>query len=118
MSCLLELLGEAAKGVEAQLKPQLQGFFGGVVRSYLPQRWVFLTDDGTATLGVETDGIVWAREGADPSPDVTIRTSHAVLSQALRTRRREALSPNPVQVTAHTSRGRIAFDFTRRRLGL
>ncbi len=118
MSCLVELLSEAGKGVEAQLKPQLSGFFGGVVRSYLPQRWVFVTEEGSATLGVETDGVVWARPGAEPSPDVTIRTSHAKLAQALKTRAREGLPPDPVNVTAHTTRGRTAFDFTRRRLGL
>lgn len=118
MSCLVELLSEAGKGVEAQLKPQLAGFFGGVVRSYLPQRWVFVTEEGSATLGVETDGVVWARPGAEPSPDVTIRTSHAKLAQALKTRAREGLPPDPVNVTAHTTRGRTAFDFTRRRLGL
>ncbi len=118
MSCLVGLLTEAGKGVEEQLRPQLTGFFGGVIRSYLPQRWVFVTEEGSATLGVETSGVVWARDGAEPSPDVTVQTSHAKLAAALRSRRREGLPPDPVQVTAHTSRGRTAFDFTRRRLGL
>lgn len=118
MSCLVDLLGEAGKGVEAQLKPQLSGLFGGVVRSYLPQRWVFVTEEGSATLGVETTGIVWVRAGAEPSADVTIETSHAKLAAALRSRSREGLPPDPVRVTAHTTRGRTAFDFTRKRLGL
>ena len=114
----MELLTEAGKGVEAQLKPQLSGFFGGVVRSYLPQRWVFVTEEESATLGVETTGVVWVRGGAEPSADVTIETSHARLAGALRTRSREGLPPGSVRVTAHTSRGRTAFDFSRRRLGL
>ena len=118
MSCLVELLTEAGKGVEAQLKPQLAGFFGGVVRSYLPQRWVFVTEDGSATLGVETTGEVWVRAGREPSADVTIETSHAKLSRALKSRSREGLPSDPVHVTAHTTRGRTAFDFTRKRLGL
>jgi hypothetical protein len=118
MSCLVALLSDAAKAVEAQLKPQLSGFFGGVVRSYLPQRWVFETDDGVATLGVESSGAVWAKAGADPTPDVVIRTSHAKLAHALTTRSREGLPPGEVTVEAKTSKGRTAFDFTRRRLGL
>ncbi len=118
MACLVPLLTEAGKQVEAQLKPQLTGFFGGVVRSYLPQRWVFITEEGAATLGVETTGDVWVRDGKEPSPDVVIETSHAKLSTALKTRRSDQVPGGPVKVTAHTSRGRTAFDFTRRRLGL
>ena len=118
MSCLLGLMGEAAKGVEAQLKPQLSGFFGGVVRSYLPQRWVFVTEAESVTLGVETSGAVWVRAGREPSADVTIETSHDRLAAALRTRSKEAVPAGAVKVTAHTTRGRTAFDFTRRRLGL
>ena len=118
MSCLVGLLSEAGKGVEAQLKPQLSGFFGGVVRSYLPQRWAFVTESETVTLGVETTGDVWVRAGREPSVDVTIETSHAKLSRALQSRSKEGLPSDPIKVTAHTTRGRTAFDFTRRRLGL
>lgn len=118
MSCLVELLTEAGKGVEAQLKPQLSGFFGGVVRSYLPQRWVFVTEQESVTLGVETTGVVWVRDGAEPSADVTIELSHDRLAAALRSRSREGVPNGAVRVTPHTARGRMAFDFTRRRLGL
>lgn len=118
MSCLVELLTEAGKGVEAALKPQLSGFFGSVVRAYLPQRWVFVTEEGMATLGVETSGAVVVRAGGDPAPDVMVTTSHAKLAAALRTRRREGLPPGPLTVTPRTSKGKTAFDFARRRLGL
>jgi len=118
MSCTRELLAEAGRGVEAQLKPQLEGLFGGVVRSYLPQRWVFVTEEGSTTLVVEATGAVRVEDGADPSPDVTIEIGHDKLAQALRSRRREGLPPGPVRVTPRTAKGRTAFDFTRRRLGL
>jgi len=118
MSCTVELLKEAGRGVEAQLRPQLEGLFGGVVRSYLPQRWLFLTDEGATTFGVEPNGSVWVREGRDDAPDVVIEIGHAKLAAALRTRRREGLPPGPVNVTPRTSKGKTAFEFTRRRLGL
>ena len=118
MSCLVALLSDAGKSVEGQLKSQLNGMFGGFVRGYLPQRWVFVTDDGIATLGVDATGDVWAKAGADPTPDVVIETTHAKLSAALRTRGREALPPGEVKVTPKTAKGRTAFDFVRSRLGL
>lgn len=118
MSCVTGLLAEAAKGVEAQLKPQLIGFFGGIVRAYLPQRWVFVTEEGSATVGVETTGDIWVRDGAEASPDVTVRASHARLKKALTGRPGTVPSADQIQVTPHTARGRTAFDFARRRFGL
>lgn len=118
MSCLVPLLTDAGRGVEAQIKPQLGGFFGGVVRAYLPQRWVFQTEEGAATLNVAPDGSTSVTAGAEPQPDVTIRIGHAKLAAALSQRRAGGLPPGPVDVKAHTSKGQAAFDFARRRLGL
>ena len=117
MSCLLGLMGEAAKGVEAQLKPQLSGFFGGVVRSYLPQRWVFVTEAESVTLGVETTGAVWVRAGREPSADVTIETSHDRLAAALRTRSKEAVPAGGGEVAGPPTRGRTPGGVTPRRRG-
>jgi hypothetical protein len=118
MSCLVPLLTDAARGVEAQIKPQLGGFFGGVIRAYLPQRWVFQTEDGAATLNVAPDGSTTVVAGAQPQADVTVRIGHDKLAAALTQRRAGGLPAGPVDVQAHTSKGKAAFDFARRRLGL
>ncbi|MCI4335775.1 MAG: hypothetical protein L3K17_01060 [Thermoplasmata archaeon] len=114
----MPLLTDAGQGVEAQIKPQLTGFFGAVIRSYLPQRWVFQTEEGAATLNVDAHGAVTVLAGAQPQPDVTVRIGHAKLAAALTHRRAGGLPPGPVDVKAHTPKGQTAFDFARRRLGL
>ncbi len=118
MSCIEGLLESVAKDVEGQLRPQLTGFFGGMIRGYLPQTWVFETEEGTASLTVDREGRALAAAGALPTPDVTITTSHAKLSAALRTRSKAAVPPGPLTVTPHTEKGRMAFGFLRSRLGL
>ncbi len=118
MSCLLGLLRAVAPEIEARLAPQVRGLFGGIVAGYLPQVWLFETDDGTVSIEVDRAGHVRAVAGALASPDVTIVTSHARLSAALATRRREAVPPGPLAVTAHTAKGRAALGMLRGRLGL
>jgi hypothetical protein len=119
MSCTAILLAGIAPELQARLQQQLTaGFTGALVRSYLPQVWVFQTEQDTASLTVAKDGAVTVAAGAAPSPDVTIATSHERLSVALTTRDRSKVPPGPLTVTPHTSKGRTAFDFTRSRLGL
>ena len=118
MSCTKGLLEKAGQEVEAQLKPQLNGFFGGMVRGYLPQAWVFSTEEGSTTLRVEKDGSSKVAAGAEASPDVTVETTHAALASALTNRERSQLPPGAFRVTAHTEKGRMAFRFFRSRLGV
>lgn len=118
MACLPDLLASIAPELEANVRRNLGGPFGGMVAAYLPQTWVFATDDGVASLRVERDGSVRALPGAAPDADVTVATSHARLVAALRTRRRDAVPPGPLAVTPHTAKGRTAFAFLRGRLGL
>ncbi len=118
MTCSMALLTGIAPELEARLQQQLTGFTGVIVKSYLPQVWVFQTEQDTATLTVAKDGRVTVASGAATHPDVTIATSHDRLSVALRTRDRSQVPPGPLTVTPHTSKGRTAFDFTRSRLGL
>src|SRR5207302_10745522 len=49
--------------IEAQLKPNLQGIFGGVIRGYLPQAWAYKTEAVTVTLSVDSHGNVSLRSG-------------------------------------------------------
>lgn len=118
MTCLEPLLRSAAREVEGQLRPQLNGLFGSVIAAYLPQTWVFATEEGVATLRVGRDGSAEVASGAVDGADVTVHTSHARLAAALRTRRREMVPPGPLAVTPHTEKGRTAFGFLRGRLGL
>ena len=118
MSCVEELLRTAGKGFEPEIKSRLSGFLGGILRQYLPQTWVFRTDDGTASLSVDGNGTVTVVSGAAAHPDVTIEIPHDRLRAALTTRKRESVPPGPIQVTPHSAKGKAAFDYLRGRLGL
>jgi hypothetical protein len=118
MSDVEKLLREAAREIEPQLQHRLKGFLGGIIRSYLPQTWVFQTEAGTASLVVERDGTTSVVGGASPHPDVTVEIPHDRLVAALKTRDATKVPPGPLTVTPHTSKGKTAFDFLRGRLGL
>ncbi len=118
MSCVERLLQAVAKDAELEIQQRLHGLFGGMLRAYLPQTWVFRTEDGIASFCVDAAGKVTVRAGAASPADVTIETGHERLRVALTTRRREAVPPGPLTVTPHTAKGRTAFEFLRGRLGL
>lgn len=118
MSCLAELLAAVGPDLERQLKPQLSGPFGGLLRGYLPQTWVFVTEEETATLRVGGDGSAHASPGPTEPADVLIETTHARLSVALRTRDKSQVPPGTTRVTPKTEKGRTAFQFVRSRLGI
>jgi len=104
--------------IERQLKPNLQGLTGMLVRSQLPQAWVLATESDIVTLQVDTSGKVRAFNGPAHQPDVTVKTSHSILSAALTTRNRASVPPGPLHVEYHTAKGRRAFEYLRGRLGL
>lgn len=118
MDSLVSLLQSVARDVQPQVQAQLGGFFGGMVRAYLPQTWVFRTEKEVASLTVDTSGALTVTNGAAPRADVTIETSHDRLVTALTTRSRGNVPPGPLTVTPHTSKGKTAFDYLRSRLGL
>lgn len=118
MSCVEGLLRETGRQFEPEIQQRLHGLFGGIIRSYLPQVWVFETDDGTASLHVGAQGAVTVVSGASPHPDVTVKIPHDRLVAALKTRNKELVPPGPLTVTPHTAKGRTAFDYLRSRLGL
>ncbi len=118
MPTLLSLLQSVAHDIQPQIESQLGGFFGGMVRAYLPQTWVFRTEKEVASLTVEKTGAVAVTSGAAAHPDVTIETGHDRLMTALKTRSRAAVPPGPLRVTPHTPKGKTAFDYLRGRLGL
>ena len=118
MSCILDLLRTAGKEFEPEIRTRLSGLFGGILRHYLPQTWVFRTEHEVASLTVDPTGAVSVTSGAAPTPDVTVEIPHDRLKAALTSRKREAVPPGPIQVTPHTAKGKAAFDYLRGRLGL
>jgi len=118
MASLVPLLESVARDIQPQVKSQLGGFFGGMVRAYLPQTWVFRTEREVASLSVDKNGEVSVAKGALANPDVTIEVPHARLVTALETRSREKVPPGPITVTPHTSKGKTAFEYLRGRVGL
>lgn len=118
MASLVPLLESVGRDLQPQVQAQLTGFFGGIVRGYLPQTWVFRTEKEVASLTVEKSGEVRVAEGVASNPDVTIETSHERLAAALRSRSAAKVPPGPLTVTPHTPKGKAAFDYLRGRFGL
>jgi len=118
MNPTAELLLTIRQSVQDEVQPRLRGFLGGIFRAYLPQSWVFRTEQGVASLTVDQAGQVSVLDAAASAPDVTVEVGHERLRAALATRRRDGLPPGPLSVTPHTTKGRTAFDYVRPRLGL
>ncbi len=122
MARVIELLQQLAPRIEAQLKPNLRGLTGFLVRGYLPQVWLFDTGKEQVSLQVNSSGDVRISTGSVGSVDVLITTSHDVLYSALEAamglRSRESVIAGPVKPEFRTPKGRTAFNFLRRRLGL
>jgi hypothetical protein len=113
-----EALAQAAPSLEAEVKTRLGGFLGGIVRSYLPQTWVFRTPGDAASLTVDGTGHVTVSPAALDNPDVTIELAAGALPQLLASRGKAAGPPAGVRVTTHTPKGKTAFDYLRGRLGV
>jgi hypothetical protein len=113
-----QLLEKIAPDIEKELKPRLQGFIGQFVRAYLPQDWVFETDEDAATVHIETTGAVTVAKGTVPSPDVTVHAPKARLEKLLTSRTHPATLPAEVRAVPHTAKGKVAFDQVRGRFGL
>jgi hypothetical protein len=118
MGSVAELLGGICREIEAQLKPNLLGFFGGMIRVYLPQAWVFTTEAETVTLNVDTEGNVSVQNGRAANPDVIIQGTHPALSAALSTRNPAMVPLGSIKARSVTSKGSMAFNFLRNRFGL
>ena len=118
MSELTDLLADAGRRLEPEIRSRLNGMLGGILRAYIPQCWEFRTDAGAATLTVGPDGASTAAEGLATAPDVTIEIPFATLRTALTTRTRAPGSSTSIRVTPHTTKGRAAFDYLRGRIGL
>jgi len=112
------LLQSIVPDLQAQVRSQLGGFFGGIVQAYLPQHWVFRTESDVATLSVARDGVVTVEEGVPANPDVTVEATLDSLVTALTQRSQARLPHGSVRASPHTPKGKAAFDYLRGRFGL
>jgi hypothetical protein len=118
VSCLGPLLAGYAPRVTAELAPYLHGPFGGMVRRYLPQRWVLEVGPERYTIAVETDGSCTIRAEPAPAPDVIVTVEHDRLRAALERRPAPAGAATPIGLAFPTAKGETAFRFLRSRFGL
>lgn len=117
MTQLEGILAPVCPEVEAQLRPHLEGFFGGIIRGYLPQDWVFKSEAESVTVRVAKDGTVRVLGGASPSADVTIKSTLTTFRIAIASRQRGSVDSTSVEILYHSRKGKTAFDFVRSRLG-
>ncbi len=113
------LLENLCADIERQLKPKLNGDIGMLVARYLPQVWVFETEYGACTLILDSEGNASVLPGADPARDVTIQWKRDSLLAVLESRTHDSVSPGDYPaVLVHTDRGRVAFNYLKKEVGL
>ncbi len=117
MDCYDQLEALRAE-LEREARRVLLSMFGSDLRATLPQRWLFSTKTGDATISIGTDGGVEISEGRTREPDVTVRGTDRHLAKALGVRMGPDGRPYDLKPVFHTSGGERAFRSLMRRLGL
>jgi len=114
-----QLLTELCEEIERQVKPNLRGLKGLIVTGYLPQVWVFETEYGASSLFLDTEGNARVFPGAERDRDVTIQWKHDALVSVLESRSRGSVSDGDYpNVFVHTDKGRAAFNYLKKYVGL
>jgi hypothetical protein len=119
MDRIHHLLTGLCEEIEKQIKPNLWGLKGLIVRGYLPQVWVFETEHGACTLFLDTEGNARVFPWADQNRDVTIRWKYDSLVSVLESRSRRSISDGDYpDVFVNTEKGRAAFNYLKKEIGL
>jgi len=119
MDRVQRLLTVLCEELERQVKPNLRGIKGVLVHGYLPQVWVFETEIGACSIFIDTEGNARVFPGAEKDPDVTILWRHEPLVKVLEFGSRDSLEPGDyADVLVHTDKGRAAFNYLRKEIGL
>ena len=120
MNSIGELLRGLCPEVEEGLRPHLENWIeGAVIRSGLPQNWVFKTERETVTFHVSNEGKAQVTVGGAKNPDVTIQWNHDYLVSVLTNRSSVGIPQGPMPgINKHTTKGVIGFDLLRKHLGL
>ncbi len=117
VSCIEGLVRERAAEGEARLKQALGGFLiGGIVRAYLPQTWVIITEQEYVTIHADQQGNIQVLQGVAPSRDGDIEIHHDLLADGIENGR--SPPPGSYQVKFYTQKGRTAFNQLKGYFGL
>jgi len=118
MPSIRPLLDRLVPEVQREAKQALSGFLtGAVVRGYLPQAWIFETEDEKVTFFVDSDGNARTIEGAVDNPDVGIRGPSEDMAVVLRDRQMPEGAGQRILYKHYTSKGRAAWTFLKNRFG-
>lgn len=113
------LLTDLCEDIERQMKSGLRGSMEDLVHGYLPQIWVFETEYGVCSLFLDTEGNARVFPGPAPDADVTIRWRRDALESVLASRSRASvLAGDYPDVTVHSDKGRAAFNYLKKEIGL
>ena len=113
------LLTRLCEDIEKQLKPKLHGNMEAVVVGYLPQVWVFETEIGACSVFVDAEGFARVFPCAERDRDVTLRWRHEALAKVLEDRNRHSIEPGDYpDVIVHSDKGRVAFNYLKKEIGL
>ena len=119
MTELEDLFQPICEEVRKELKKVLGGILTGpIVKGYLPQDWVFATEDETVAFSVDKKGNAMVLQGGSDVPDVTIHIDKKYLAAALKYRKKPKFECLFYEVKFHTGKGETAFGYLRKRLGL
>jgi hypothetical protein len=114
-----QILTGLCEEIERQVKPNLRGLMGLLVHGYLPQVWVFETENGSWTLFLDTEGNARVFPGTDQDRDVTIRWKHDSLVSVLESRSRSSVSDSDYpDIFVQTEKGQAAFNYLKKEIGL
>jgi hypothetical protein len=118
VTAIRPLLDALAPQVQAEARRALAGpLTGALVRGYLPQAWVFETEEETVTFLVDVEGNARTVDGASPDPDVGIRGPSGDLAIVLSERRMPEGAGQRILYKHHTGKGRAAWTFLKDRFG-
>ena len=118
MPSLIELFQPICAETQAEIQKTLKGLLGGMIREYLPQKWIFATSQEVVTFCVDRDGKASILDDIVQDPDVMIKISHDYLVKILETRSAPEGEPDYLDISFHTDKGRTAFGYLRKRFGL
>ncbi len=118
MPPLTQLFQPIRAETQAEVQKVLKGILGGMIRGYLPQKWIFATSQEVVTFCVDKNGVVTVLEGVVQDPDVMIKISHDYLVQILETRCAPEGEPDILDISFHTEKGKAAFGYLRKKFGL
>lgn len=105
--------------VQTELKKYLSGLLtAGFIKPYLPQHWLFITEHEEIIFSVDKKGNAAVSQNSGQSPDVTIKIDHDFLVEAIRSRKKPEGEPDTFEVSFQTEKGKTAFGYLRKHLGL